>query len=160
MTTRSINFAGTIACGLMMAYALYSQYVGGLDPCPLCIFQRIAVISIGVFFLLAAIHNPGRAGGVVYGLLILLAASGGATVAGRHVYLQSLPPDQVPACGPDLAYILDTFPMRDALNMIFSGSGECATIDWSFLGLSMPAWVLISLLVLGLGGLWNNAIRR
>ena len=157
MTKRGINFAGALACVLMMAYALYSQYVGGLEPCPLCIFQRVAVIALGIVFLIAALHNPARMGGRVYGGLVFLAAAAGAAVAGRHVYLQNLPPDQVPACGPGLGYMLEAFPMAQALKMVFSGSGECANIDWSFLGLSMPAWVLICVVVLGLGGIWNNA---
>lgn len=154
---RAINFAGFIACVLMMAYALYSQYVGGLEPCPLCIFQRVAVIALGIVFLIAAIHKPARVGGRIYAALILLSAAAGAAVAGRHVYLQSLPPDQVPACGPGLGYMLDAFPMLQTLKMVFSGSGECANIDWSFLGLSMPAWVLICFVIFGVGGIWNSA---
>lgn len=99
---RSVNLAGFLVCLLMMAYALYSQHVGGLNPCPLCVFQRFAVIGLG------------------------------------------------------LNYILDAFPFTQALSMIFEGSGECAVVDWTFIGLSMPAWVLISLLFLGVAGTFNN----
>ena len=81
-------------------------------------------------------------------------------VAGRHVWLQSLPPDQVPACGPSLEYMLDAFPLGKTLKMVFTGSGECAEVDWTFLGLAMPAWSLIFFIALGLGALWAGWKRR
>ena len=81
-------------------------------------------------------------------------------VAGRHVWLQSLPADRIPACGPGFDYIIDSFPLLEALRLIFSGSGECASVDWQFLGLSMPAWVLLSLVLLGAFGLWNNGQKQ
>ena len=141
----------------MMGYALYAQYQLFLDPCPLCIFQRIAVIGMGIAFLFLAAHdpNPGRARRVYLGLFGLSTLFGIA-VAGRHVWLQNLPPDKVPSCGPGLGYMLDNFPLGDALKMVFTGSGECASIDWSLLGLSMPAWVLIAIVCLGAAGFWNN----
>ncbi len=150
---RVLNFVGAIVCGAMMAYALYSQYALGLDPCPLCVFQRIAVILLGVLFLLAALHNKvGAAYASMLGLVALL----GAGVAAWHVRLQHLPPDEVPSCGPGLGYILDTIPLQDMLGVIFKGSGQCAEISWRFLGLSMPAWVCVGLLGLGVAGVWNN----
>ena len=88
-----------------------------------------------------------------------MAAGAGIGVAGRHVWLQNLPPDQVPSCGPGFDYIIDSFPLSEALQLIFTGSGECASVDWQFLGWSMPAWVVISVTVVGLFGLWNN-LRR
>ena len=140
-----------------MGYALYAEHKLLMEPCPLCVFQRMAVIALGAVFLLAAVHHPlGRAGKATYAALIATAAALGAGVAGRHVWLQNLPPDQVPACGPGFDYIIDSFPLSDALKLIFTGSGECATIDWSFLGLSMPAWVLISVVALGAVGVWVN----
>ena len=139
-----------------MAYALYAQHVLLLDPCPLCVLQRIAVILLGGVFLLAAIHGPGRAGRRVYATLLGLAAGFGVAVAGWHVYLQSLPSDQVPSCGPGFDYIMGNLPLADALGMIFQGSGECAEISWQLLGLSMPSWVLIACLGLGLFAIWNN----
>lgn len=156
---RVLNAAGFLACAGMMAYALYAQYQLYLDPCPLCIFQRIAVISIGIAFLLLATHNPKGWAKRVYLGLFGLSVIGGIVVAGRHVWLQSLPPDQVPSCGPGLGYMLDNFPLGDALKMVFTGSGECANIDWQFLGLSMPTWVLIGVVGLGVAGFWNN-LRR
>ena len=156
---RLLNLGGFLACAGMMAYALFAEHVLMLMPCPLCVFQRMAVIALGVVFLAAAIHNPAGKGRVVYSVLILLAAGAGVGVAGRHVWLQNLPPDQVPSCGPGFDYIVDAFPLADALKMIFTGSGECASIDWQFLGLSMPAWVLIAVAVTGVFGIWNN-LRR
>jgi len=156
---RQLNLLGFIGCAGMMGYALFVQYGLHLEPCPLCIFQRVAVISLGIVFLLAVLQNPAGGGRYVYTGLIALAAGSGIGVASRHVWLQHLPPDQVPSCGPGFDYIIDAFPLADALKMIFTGSGECAQIDWEFLGLSMPAWVLISLACLGGFGIWNN-LRR
>ena len=138
-SNRALNLAGALACAGMLAYALYAQHGLLLDPCPLCIFQRIAVLALGMLFLLAAVHNPGSAGGYVYASLLTLATAAGAGVAGRHVWLQNLPPDKVPACGPGLDFMLGTFPLAEVLQMVLSGSGECADISWSLLGLSMPA---------------------
>lgn len=154
--TRQLNLAGFVACAGMMGYALYAEHVLMLTPCPLCVFQRLAVISLGVIFLLAALQNPDGWGRRIYAALILVAAGAGVGVAGRHVWLQNLPPDKVPSCGPGFDYIIDSFPLADALKLIFSGSGECASIDWRFLGLSMPAWVVIAVISVGVFGLWNN----
>jgi disulfide bond formation protein DsbB len=107
----------------------------------------------------AALHNPVGGGRFVYAVLTGLAALGGITVAARHAWLQSLPEDKVPACGPDLGYMMDAFPFSEVLKMVFTGSGECAEIVWQFLGLSMPAWVLIWMTFLGIAGIWNN-LRR
>jgi disulfide bond formation protein DsbB len=156
---RQLNIVGFLACAGMMGYALFAQHVLLLDPCPLCVFQRIAVISLGIVFLIAALHNPGGQGRFLYTVLIALAAGAGMAVSGWHVRLQNLPADEVPACGPGFDYIIDAFPLADALKMIFSGSGECASIDWQFLGLSMPAWVFIAVAVTGACGIWNN-LRR
>ncbi len=156
LNRRRGNALGAALCAGMMGFALYAQHVLGLEPCPLCVLQRIAVIATGTLFLLAALHDPGRVGARVYGVLIAAAAGAGAAVAGRHVWLQSLPPDEVPECGPGLDYMLEVFPLLETLGMIFSGSGECAKVSWSMLGLSMPAWVLIACICLGLAGLLGN----
>ena len=153
---RLLNGMGFLACVGMMGYALYAEHMLLMEPCPLCVFQRMAVIGMGVVFLVAAVQNPvGKSSRIAYAVLLLTAAGAGAGVAGHHVWLQSLPPESVPACGPGLGYIMDSFPLADALRLVFSGSGECATVDWSFLGLSMPAWVLICVLILGAAGTWN-----
>jgi disulfide bond formation protein DsbB len=154
--TRQLNLAGFIACAGMIAYALYAEHVLMLIPCPLCVFQRIAVIGLALVFLLAAVHHPSGWGRSVYAGLLFLVSGAGISVAGRHVWLQNLPPDEVPSCGPGFDYIIDSFPLADALQLIFSGSGECASIDWLFLGLSMPAWTLMAFLSVGAFGIWNN----
>ncbi|KAF0807852.1 Periplasmic thiol:disulfide oxidoreductase DsbB [Alcanivorax sp. S71-1-4] len=153
LSPRGINLLGFLACVVAMAAALYLQHAEDLAPCPLCVFQRIGVIGAGIFFLLAALHNPGATGQRVYNVLAALSAIGGAIVAGRHIWLQNLPADEVPACGPGLDYMIDVFPMQEMLRMVFSGSGECAEIDWTFLGITIPQLALITfagLLVLAL----------
>jgi len=156
---RNLNMVGAVSCAGMMGFALYSQHVLLLDPCPLCILQRIAVISIGLVFLVAAMQNPGVTGGRIYAGLIGLFAAFGVGIAAWHVRLQGLPPGEVPSCGPGLEYMVENFPLKDALSMIFKGSGECAESAWSLLGLSMPTWVAISVVSLGVAGVWNN-LRR
>ena len=156
---RILNFSGFLACAGMMAFALFAQHQLMLDPCPLCILQRLAVIGLGIVFLIAGIHNPAGAGRYVYAALLAIATVLGAIVAGRHLWLQMMPEDQVPACGPGLDYMWENFPIARVMDMVFQGSGECATVVWSFLGLSMPAWVLICILGLGITGIWNN-LRR
>ena len=141
---------GALTCIGLMTYALYAQYHLHLEPCPLCIFQRVAVIALGVVFAIGALHAPGSsAGRRAYAVLALLAALAGIAVAGRQAWLQSLPADQVPACGPGLGYMFDSMPFGKMLAKVFMGSGECAVINWRFLGLAMPVWVLICLVVLG-----------
>ena len=129
----------------MMGTALaYFQYYLQLEPCPMCIMQRVAVMSIAAVLLVATLHNPVGWGIRVYGALVTLLAGAGAAIAGRHVWLQSLPPDQVPECGPGLDYILEVFPLSEAVQMVLRGSGECAEVLWRFLGLSIPGWTLVA----------------
>jgi len=153
---RLLNLAGFFTCAGMMGFALYAQHILLLDPCPLCIIQRVATISLGLVFLLAALHNPGGVGSKVYGVLVMITAGFGVGVASWHVRLQNLPADDIPSCGPGFEYIVDNFPLSDALGMIFKGSGECAEVVWRLLGLSMPTWVIIGLGGLGIAGIYNN----
>jgi protein dithiol:quinone oxidoreductase len=141
---RSLTALGAVFCFALIAYAYYLQTVQGLEPCPLCIFQRIGFMAVGAIMLLAALHNPARVGRVVYGVLGMLAACAGGSVAARHIWLRHLPPDQVPACGPGLDFMLEAFPLGKTLTTVFTGSGECAQSDgWLLLGLDMPSWALI-----------------
>jgi disulfide bond formation protein DsbB len=146
---RWFNAAGLGAVVGLMSYALYAQHVLGLEACPLCILQRVAMIALGAVFVVAALHAPRGVGARAYSVLGGLAALTGMGISGWHVRLQNLPPAEVPACGPGFDYIVDAFPLRDALAMIFTGSGECAEVNWSFLGLAMPAWVFIWFVALG-----------
>lgn len=156
---RMLLAGGFAACVALMATALWLQHVGGLEPCPLCVLQRGAVIVLGVVLLAGALHDPGTAGRRVYGVLITLAAVAGAGVAGRHVWLQSLPPDQAPECGPGLEYMLGAFPLTDVIEMVLRGSGECAEVQWTFLSLSIPEWTLLTFIAFTLFGLWLVATR-
>ena len=134
---------GFAVCGGLIAYALYLQYVEGLEPCPLCVFQRICVIGMGLVFIIAAIHNPGRPGATGYAFLQLIIGGTGIALATRQVWLQSLPKDQVPACGMGLSYMLDTLPLTDVFRKVLEGSGECAEKGWEFLHLSIAGWTLV-----------------
>ena len=162
LSARHWSLAGLAFCALMMAVALGLEHIAGLDPCPLCIFQRVAVLAAAAVLAVAAIHNPaGRVGGGLYGVLGLAAVAGGIGVAWRHLWLQSLPPEAVPACGPGLDYMMELLPWRDVLAMVLSGSGECAEIDLLFLGISLPGWTLIGFVVLALAplGILLTALR-
>jgi len=127
-----------------------------LEPCPLCIFQRVGVFVLGVLFLIAALHDPAAFGRRLYAVLLSLAALATVGIALRHLYIQSLPPGSVPACGASLDFMLKVFSLSEVLVKVLTGSGECAKVTWEFLGLAMPAWVLISAVVLGGFGLWVN----
>lgn len=150
MTTRVGYALGFMICAGLLAFALYLQYYEQQDPCPLCILQRVAFIAMMAVFAVGALHGPQRRGAVVYSALLFLIAAIGAAVAGRQVWLQHLPPNQVPACGPGLGYMLEQFPLGQALRKIFAGSGECAEAGWRFLGLTIAGWSLVWLVVLAL----------
>jgi disulfide bond formation protein DsbB len=158
--SRGLNLAGFIACVGMLAYAWYAQAVLGLEPCPLCIFQRVGIAVIGLLFVLAALHNPKRWGARVYGVLLVLAALVTIGVAARHVWIQSQPPGTVASCGASLSYMLQVFPVGDVIRKVLTGSGECAKVTWRLLGLTMPAWVLIAAVVLGAVALYANFPER
>jgi len=153
---RWVNLLGFIICASLLGFAYYLQFDQELEPCPLCIFQRIAFLALGVIFLLAGLHNPGRIGARIYGLLLTVAGLCGGAISAWHVWIQNLPADKVPECGPGLDYMLEAFSFSETLEMVFTGSGECAEVSWSFLGLSMPAWTLICFIVLALIGLLRN----
>ncbi|MGP9517963.1 disulfide bond formation protein B [Psychrobacter sp. AOP7-C1-14] len=144
-TYRNLQVFLVIMAIIGMSFALfYLQRHLGLSPCPLCIFQRVGLIVMGGFALISALFNPKSK--VIRLLLWLgsLVGIGWATaVAARHVWLQYLPADQVPSCGPGLNYWLDTLPILQVFEEVFAGSGECASVDWTFMGLSIPEQSLI-----------------
>jgi disulfide bond formation protein DsbB len=139
-----------------MAFALYLEHGQGLSPCPLCVFQRVGLIGLGLISLIAFIHNP-KTGAFrrIYAFLGLASIGWAAGVAARHVWLQNLPPDQVPSCGPGLDYWMDTLPLKSVFEQVLTGSGECALVDWTFLGQSLPVWSLVFFSVLALISLWQ-----
>mgnify|MGYP002278641253 FL=1 len=152
---RRLNLLLSLVCFALVAIAVALEAIGGMEPCPLCVFQRMAFLTMGAALLLG-VFIPGRlAAG-----LTALAGLAGIGLAWRHLWLQSLPPDQVPACGPGLDYLLEAFPLTEVVNMVLSGSGECAEVD-DVLGLSIPVWTLVAYIgIAGLAIIINEAARR
>lgn len=130
-----------LACAGLIGFGLYLQHARGLEPCPLCILQRYAFVAAGLVALAAAVHGPGRLGQRLYAGLLAAVALCGLGVAARQVWLQHNPP-LVAECGPGLEYMLEAFPLTQLLPALFQGSGDCAKVVWSFLGLSIPEWAL------------------
>ena len=160
MSARRGNLLGFAACACLLGYAYYCQFVLHLEPCPLCIFQRVGVFALALVFLAAALQDPAAWGRRVYAGLLALAALATLGVASRQLYIQSLPEGSIPACGASLDFMMKIFSLSEVLFKVLTGSGECAKITWRFLGLSMPGWVLISAAVLGVYGEWINLRRR
>jgi disulfide bond formation protein DsbB len=155
---RTWFFLGFLACVFLLAMAAYFQFVQELNPCPLCISQRLAVLLTALVFLAAAVHNPNRAGTIRYAIAGTAAALIGASISTRHVWLQHLPANEVPECGPGLEYMFEYFPLFDVLKLMLSGTGDCAKVDWTLLGFSMPVWTLLAFLclaTLSLLQIWN-----
>lgn len=149
ISNRWLYLCGALFSGGLVGFALFLQYVKHQDPCPLCMVQRVIFIAILIVFALAALHAPKRIGMRVYAMLIALLSLSGVGVAARHIWIQNLPKDQVPACGPGLDYMLETMPMADVLKQLMHGSGECAEKSWTFLALGIPEWSLLCYLALG-----------
>lgn len=153
MTSRLYFAAGFLlaVAALVLAYLL--QYVGGLEPCPLCIFQRVAMAGVALFCLIGWVHGPAGLTHRIYAGLAGLAALAGAAIAARHVWLMHLPADQVPACGPGLNYLIQIMPLQQVVSTVLRGDASCATVKGSFAGLSLPAWSLIYFVLLIAGAL-------
>lgn len=140
---RTRMFAAAAVCFLLIGFAIYSQLQWGLEPCPLCIFQRMAFAGLGAVLLAAGLHAPRATWGRrVWAVLALVAAGGGAGIAGRHVWIQLFPPP-IPACGPPLDFLRETLSTGNLIRRVLTGTGDCGNLDWTLLGLSMPAWALV-----------------
>jgi disulfide bond formation protein DsbB len=146
LSFRQIALAGALACAALLGYAYYLQYFDGQDPCPLCLVQRGFYYAILIVLAAGALHGPGRKGAIAYSIGALIFAAGGIATAVRQVWLQHLPADQVPACGPDLYYMVENFPLGRTLQLLLRGSGQCAEVHWTFLGLSIAEWSLAGFL--------------
>jgi disulfide bond formation protein DsbB len=157
--SRLLLAAPALACAGLLAYGYYLQYFQSQDPCPLCLVQRGFYYAVLAVFLAAALHAPARGGRRAYCAAAFLAAAGGFGVAARQVWLQHLPADQVPACGPDLFFMMENFPLSRTLEKLFMGSGQCAEVTWRFLGLSIAEWSLAWFAALALYALWLG-LRR
>lgn len=143
ITTRQLFLLMFLACAGLLGAAYYFEYVMFLDPCPLCMMQRIAVLILGLIALSGSIFGVDVLKERIHTGLLFLASCFGMAVAGRHVWIQSLPADQVPTCGPSLEYMVETLPWAEVLSVMLQGNGNCADAQWSFIGLSMPQWVLV-----------------
>ena len=147
---RGLFLFGFLFCASMLAIAGYFQFIDHLEPCPLCVLQRLFTLLVGLVMLVAVLHNPKKVGIRIYGLLAGVVALIGVAISARHVWLQNLPVDQVPSCGPGLNFIVDNFPLNEALNMVLEGSGECAEVLWTFIGISIPGWTLAAFSLLAI----------
>lgn len=156
---RLLFSAVALGCAGLIGFGLFLQHFQGLEPCPLCILQRIAFISAGLIALVAALHNPSGWGSRVYAALVLASATAGAGVAVRQIWLQHNPPRTL-SCGADLDYMLESFPLTQVLPMIFKGSGDCAEVKWLFFGLSIPEWALICFVAIAALAVWILLARR
>lgn len=142
--SRAAYLLGFVASFGLVGLALVLQVQYNLDPCPLCIMQRIANMVLGLLFLAAAVHNPAGLWRKVHGLLQLAAAGTGAGIALRHMWIQAHPEEVMTECGAGFDYIIESFPLQRALELIFKGTGECSSIDWTFLGLTIPQLSLVA----------------
>ena len=140
---RSLFFLAFVGCVVMLGAALYLEHGVGLEPCPLCILQRVFVIGFGLVCLIAALHRPGRLGRRIYAGVALLFAAAGAGTAGRQVWLQGVPADQLPDCLPSLNYLIEALPFQDIVSLVLHGSADCAEVNWTLIGLSIPEWSLL-----------------
>ncbi|MGH8529588.1 MAG: disulfide bond formation protein B [Nevskiales bacterium] len=150
LTFRNLSLLGFLICAGGLGFAYLLEFAFGLAPCPLCIFQRIAMFAAALAFLAGAIHNPVGWGRWGYSFLALIGAGAGVAIAGRHVWLQHLPADQVPACGPPLDYLLEILPFTEVMRVVLRGDADCAKVDAAWLGLSLPAWTLIAFVAIAL----------
>lgn len=151
LSPRAAFLALFAVCTGLLGYGLYLQHVVGLEPCPMCIMQRYAFVAVALVALIAGLHGPGRRGSIAYGLAVTLLAGAGGTVAAQQSLLQRSPPS-LAECGPGLEYLIESFGFAEALPMIFRGAGDCAAIDWTFLGLTIANWSLVSFVAVGLFG--------
>jgi len=154
LTPRLVFLGLFLACVGLMGFGYYLQYGVGLEPCPLCMTQRVFFVVTGLTALVAALHGPGRFGRRGYAVLVVLFCLLGGAFSGRHLWLQSLPADRVPACGPSIDYILDTFPPMEALEILLRGTGDCAVVDWSLFGIAIPGWALIAFTGMAITAIW------
>ena len=160
-TFRSQCLAGFAICAALIGFAIFSQFAWGLEPCPLCIFQRLAFAGLALVFLIGGLHAPrGPGGRRAYAGLLTLAGVIGIGIAGRHVWLQSLPPDAAPSCGPPLSFLQETMGPMELVRRVLTGTGDCGTVDWTLFGLSMPVWSLVAFVLLTGWGLYAALRRR
>jgi disulfide bond formation protein DsbB len=153
---RQVNILGALGCATMMGFALFAQYGLHLTPCNMCILQRVAVITLGVVFLAAALHDPAALGARLYALLFAAAAAAAVATAARHIWMSMQPLGSLPSCGADFYTMIEIIPVTQVVEKIWNGGGECQIVQWRLLGLSMQTWVLIGTGGLGIVGIAGN----
>ena len=152
---RTIFLGLTMISILAISFALYLEKEMGLLPCPLCMTQRGLLIIVGFISFVASLHNPKGWVMKSYWTVCAIFSLLGASVASRHIWLQNLPEDLVPACGPSLEYMLENLPFSETLQLILMGDGNCAEIVWTFAGFTIPEQTLGLFLSLGLICIWQ-----
>ncbi len=138
----NLSIVGIVIASMLFAL-YYLEAILLLEPCPLCMVDRGILVAIAIVCFVAFVHNANGIMRWVYTSVATLLGLLGVGVAARHIWLQGLPPDQVPECGPDLSYMLDVFPLGDVIKRIFTGSGQCAEVSWTFLGMTIPQQTLL-----------------
>jgi len=151
---RLVSLAIVVLVSGLLGYAYYTQYVEYLDPCPLCLTQRFFYFLAGIFALLAAFNVRSVTWQKVMAAVVFISSIGGMGTAARQVWLQHLPPEKVPECGPGLQYWIENMPFMKTLELLFKGDGNCAEVDWTFLGLSMASWSLLMFAILTVASIW------
>ncbi|MEB0041566.1 disulfide bond formation protein B [Pseudomonas sp. MH10] len=142
--SRPLFFLAFIACALVICMALYLEYEEGLTPCALCILQRIFVVAFGIMSLVAYLHAPGQLVWRIYSSMLLLFALAGAVTAGRQVWLQTLPPQDLLSCVPGFEYLFETMAVNEAISRLFMGGINCDEVSWTLLEMSVPEWSLLA----------------
>lgn len=160
LTPRLFFAALAATCVGLLAYGYYLQYFQDLEPCPMCIFQRLCYMGLALTAVVGAVHGP--RGNGVYGYLALLGVFSaiGAAIAARQTWLQHLPPELVPECGPGLEFMLEMYPLLETLERALKGTGDCAEVSWRFLGLSIAEWSLVCFIAILLATGWRAWAQR
>lgn len=143
LNLKMLSLSGLFTCIALLAGAYYFQFALDMEPCPLCIMQRVATLMVAIGCLAAFILSSRPIGVFVASIWTLIASLFGLYLAQHHNWLQGLPADQVPSCGPSLEYMIDAFPIMDIITVLLRGNGNCADVSWSFIGLSMPGWLMV-----------------
>ena len=144
-----------IICTALLGYGYYLEFFQKLLPCPMCIFQRLCYMAIGATAILGSAINPNRIGGIIITVLIGIFAGIGASIAARQTWLQHLPPELVPECGPDLSFMLEMYPLLETIETALRGTGDCAEVSWRFLTLSIAEWSVVCFLGLFITAAWQ-----
>lgn len=148
------------ACFALLSYGYYLQFIEDIEPCPLCILQRMCYIAAGTVAVIGAIHAPRRFGGVVYTIAIAVPAAVGAAIAGRQTWLQHLPPELVPECGASFEFMLEMYPLFETIERSLRGTGDCAEVSWTFLSLSIAEWSLACFVGMFAATAWQLVCKR